>query len=100
MILRARLALLAITGTLAGCGATSGARGPNGKSLFAQDCSACHSLSGRESPRRQGGDLLGARLSPGVMLQFAREMPVRRPLSRAELKAVTDYVISLQRRGR
>jgi len=99
MIHRTGLALLAISGILAGCGAASTARGPTGRALFAQDCSACHSLSGRESPRRQGGDLLGARLSPGVMLEFVREMPVRRPLSPADLAAVTDYVLSVQRHG-
>jgi mono/diheme cytochrome c family protein len=95
-----RLALLAIAGTVAGCGATGAGRQPAGKALFAQDCSACHSLSGRESPRRQGGDLLGARLSPEVMLQFAREMPVRRPLSSVELRAVAGYVVWVERRAR
>jgi mono/diheme cytochrome c family protein len=97
---RTGLALLAIAGTVTGCGAAGAARPPDGKTLFVQACGACHSLSGRESPDRQGGDLLGARLSPGVMLQFAREMPVRRSLSPVELRTVADYVVSVQRQGR
>ncbi len=99
MLPRTGLALLAVSGTLSGCGAAGTAPRPSGKALFAANCSVCHSLSGRQSPRRQGGDLLGAHFSPQVMLQFAREMPVRRPLTRAELRAVSDYVLSVQRRG-
>jgi mono/diheme cytochrome c family protein len=60
--------------------------------LFAQDCSACHSLIGDESLRRQGGDLLGYRFSRRDLLEFAREMPVRHPLSAVQLAAVVDYV--------
>lgn len=97
---RTGLALLAISGALAGCGAAGTTHGPDGKMLFAKNCSACHSLSGRDSPRRQGGDLLGARLSPAILLQFTREMPVRRPLSSGELQAVVDYVLAVRRRGR
>ena len=91
---------LAIAGAIAGCGASGAAPPPTGRALFAEDCSACHSLSGVESPRRQGGDLLGVHLSSTITLQFTREMPVRRRLNEAELKAVSDYVIAVQRRGR
>ena len=38
----------------------------------------CHSLTGRQSPRRQGGDLLALRMTRVEMLEFVREMPVRR----------------------
>jgi mono/diheme cytochrome c family protein len=97
---RAGLTLLAIAATLlAGCGASGTARRPAGQALFAQACGACHSLSGRESPQRQGGDLLGTRLSPRIMLEFAREMPVRRSLSAAELRTVADYIVSVERRA-
>ncbi len=97
---RTALALLAGAWGLTGCGGTSGpASHSAGQVLFAHDCSACHSLSGHQSPQRQGGDLLGLRLSRAVMLQFAREMPVRRPLSAAELRLVSDYVISVERGG-
>jgi hypothetical protein len=34
------------------------------------------------------------------MLQFAREMPVRRRLSQAELRRVADYVVSVERANR
>ncbi len=97
---RSALALLAISAILAGCGATGAERRADGKALFAEDCSVCHSVSGVQSPRRQGGDLLREHLSPTVMLQFAREMPVRRRLTEGELKAVADYVVAVERRGR
>ena len=97
---RSGLALLAISGALAGCGATGVASRPAGKALFAQDCSACHSLSGRASPRQQGGDLLGFHASRAVMTQFAGEMPVRVRLSPSQLQAVADYVLAVERRGR
>jgi hypothetical protein len=60
--------------------------------LFAEDCSACHSLIGNESLHRQGGDLLGYRFSRRDLLEFAREMPVRHPLSPARLAAIVGYV--------
>ena len=63
-------------------------------------CSVCHSLSGRESPRRQGGDLLDFHANRTVMLQFAGEMPVRHRLGPVQLRTVADYVIAVERRGR
>jgi len=65
--------------------------------LFAADCSACHSLIGNESLRRQGGDLLGYRFSHRDLLEFAREMPARRPLSPAQLARIVDYVSGRER---
>ena len=97
---RTGLALLAISGALAGCGATGVATRPAGRALFAEDCSVCHSLSGRVSPRQQGGDLLGFHASRAVMIQFSGEMPVRDRLSQAQLRAVADYVVAVERRGR
>jgi mono/diheme cytochrome c family protein len=79
-----------------GCGA-SGPRRASGKTLFAEDCSECHSLLGNESLRRQGGDLLGYRFSRPDLLEFAREMPVRRPLSPAQLATIVDYVSGKER---
>jgi mono/diheme cytochrome c family protein len=84
---------------IAGCGGSSAAP-PDGKALFSENCSACHSLTGVDSPKRQGGDLRAARFSRAVMLQFAREMPVRRPLSAAELRRVADYVVAVERANR
>jgi mono/diheme cytochrome c family protein len=60
--------------------------------LFAEDCSACHSLIGNESLHRQGGDLLGYRFSRRDLLEFTREMPVRHPLNPAQLAAIVGYV--------
>jgi hypothetical protein len=33
------------------------------------------------------------------MLEFAREMPVRRPLDARQLAAVVDYVVAAEARG-
>jgi mono/diheme cytochrome c family protein len=68
--------------------------------LFTQDCGGCHSLSGRQSPRRQGGDLLRLDVGRGPMLQFVREMPVRHPLSPVQLRDVVAYVLAVERGGR
>ncbi len=91
---------MAVASALAGCGSSGPPHRGAGETVFAQNCSTCHSLTGRQSSQRQGGDLLGARLSTTVLLQFAREMPVRRPLSPIELRSVIDYIASVQRRTR
>ncbi|MGH8920559.1 MAG: c-type cytochrome [Actinomycetes bacterium] len=89
---------LALGVAAAGCGSVTPAR-QSGRSLFAQACGFCHSLTGYDSPSKQGGDLLGLRLRRPVALQFAREMPVRHPLSHAQLAAIVDYIALVQRRG-
>jgi mono/diheme cytochrome c family protein len=89
---------LALGMVAAGCG-TATRPGPPGRSLFTQACGFCHSLTGHESPSKQGGDLLGLHLRRPVALQFAREMPVRHPLSHAQLAAIVDYIALVQRRG-
>lgn len=66
--------------------------------MFASECAACHSAIGNESLHRVGGDLLGYRISRQELVQDTREMPVRRPLTHAQLTAVVDYVFSLQQR--
>lgn len=68
--------------------------------VFARNCSACHSLIGNESRHRQGGDLVGYRLSRQQLLEFTREMPTRRPLTSAQLQLVVEYVLDFQQRGR
>ena len=93
------LTALAVAGALSGCGSSGGVHRPEGQTLFSQDCGACHSLTGRESPRRQGGDLLGLRVSRGAMLEFVREMPVPRPLSSAQERVVADYVLAVEAQG-
>jgi mono/diheme cytochrome c family protein len=88
------LALVVVVASvvLAGCGSASRLRPASGKALFAEDCSACHSLIGNESLRRQGGDLLGYRFNRQDLLEFARAMPVRRALRPEQLEAIVDYV--------
>jgi hypothetical protein len=72
----------------------------SGATVFAQECSYCHSLIGNESLHRQGGDLLGYTLTREELLEQTRQMPVRRRLTPAELNAVVDYVQGMQQRGR
>jgi mono/diheme cytochrome c family protein len=95
-----RLATLALATALAGCGSGGGAPQAAGQSLFTKDCGFCHSLTGRQSPRHQGGDLLNFHISRTAMLEFAREMPVLHPLSPSELSAVADYVLAVESRRR
>ena len=91
-------ALVAATGlATAACGSSGTSARPDGQKLFAQACGGCHTLSGHDSPRHQGGDLLRPRLDRPVMLQFAAEMPVRHPLNDRQLAAVTDYLLAVQR---
>jgi mono/diheme cytochrome c family protein len=92
-------AVLALAGALAGCGGTSATGSPDGAKVFAKSCAGCHSLIGNESRHRQGGDLLAYRMSRQELVEFTREMPVRRPLSAAGLTAVVDYVAAIQRRS-
>lgn len=68
--------------------------------LFARDCGACHSLIGNESGHREGGDLVGYRLSRGELLEFTREMPTRRPLTSSQRIMVVDYVLEIEQHGR
>lgn len=93
----------ALLGTLglcaAGCGAGRPAP-PAGQALFAQACSSCHTLAVGYDPRRQGGSLLAFHASRAQLLQLAGEMPVRRRLSPAQLRAVVSYVAATEARAR
>jgi mono/diheme cytochrome c family protein len=82
---------------LAGCASSSPPRPPSGEVVFAQACQVCHSLVGNEDEHKQGGDLLGYRMSRQSLTQFSGEMPVRRPLTPVELRAVVDYVLRAER---
>ncbi|MBV9196903.1 MAG: cytochrome c [Solirubrobacterales bacterium] len=84
-------------GAIAACGSGAPARPVSGAEVFAQQCSACHSLIGNESLHRPGGDLVGYRMTRTELIEFTREMPVKRSLSRAELAAVVAYVQAAQR---
>ena len=109
--------LAAVAATLAACGGgqgsrstgsastttssrASGAAAASGQVVFAEHCSVCHSLTGRDDPRLQGGDLLGFHASRTQVVQFVREMPVvHGPLTSSELQAVVDYVMAAERRS-
>ena len=80
--------MLAAAGVLvlAGCG------GPSGRQVFEANCARCHA-----GPRPAGGDLRGFRLTAAEVESFARIMPVRRPLSDAELRAVARWVAAQER---
>ena len=70
----------------------------SGASLFAANCSSCHTLTGPSGRVTQGGDLAGSRMSEALIISFTRIMPVRRPLNAAEVRAVARYVLAAQRR--
>ncbi len=95
------LAACTAAAALAACGGSNGPRrGQSGAELFVRSCSACHSLVGNESLRRQGGDLLGFRFTRVELTQYTREMPARYPLTASEIAAIVAYVMAReQRRG-
>src|SRR5947209_19355740 len=74
--------------TPSGTGAGASARPVSGATVFAHECSYCHSLIGNESLHREGGDLLGYTLTRQQLLLQTRQMPVRHQLSAAQLNAV------------
>lgn len=78
---------------LAGCGGGSHSRLSGqlrqGRTVFEESCTGCHTLTGRDS-KAAGGDLAIARLPPADLLSFIRVMPVH--LSHAEMDAVAAYV--------
>jgi mono/diheme cytochrome c family protein len=93
------LAAVTLAAGLGACGSNGSPRSA-GQALFAQDCSVCHTLSGQQSPSRQGGDLLALHVGREAMLQFVREMPVRHRLRRVQLRIVADYVLTAELRAR
>jgi mono/diheme cytochrome c family protein len=97
-----RLLAAGITAAIAvvGCGGSVAQRAESGRAVFSRECGACHSVSGRQSPRQQGGDLRDLRVPRAILLQFAAEMPVPHPLTRVDRNAVVDYILSVQRQDR
>jgi mono/diheme cytochrome c family protein len=84
----------------AACGAAHRSPEAGGRVLFGQACGTCHTISGVNTPSHQGGDLLAVHLSRPVLVQFAREMPLRRRLGHGELLAIVDYILAVQHDGR
>jgi mono/diheme cytochrome c family protein len=101
MALRAGTGLGAVLvcAVLAGCGAGQPAHAPSGRAVFDRECSGCHSLSGHNNPRLQGGDLLNFHSTRRQLVQLAGQMPVRHPLTAPELQAVVSFVMDVERRG-
>ncbi len=93
---------IAIAGTavllaagISGCGGTA----VSGRTVFANHCEVCHSISGSSSPEQQGGDLRGPRLPRNDLVQYAAEMPaVNGRLTAVEIRAVASYLQSVERR--
>lgn len=72
----------------------------SGRQVFIQACAACHSLTGHNTARQQGGDLLHFHATRRQTLQLTAEMPVlHHRLTQAQLAAVVDYIMAVERRG-
>src|SRR3982751_5806433 len=90
---------------LAGCGGSDRRSPPpslgEGARVFATSCTGCHSLDpvrgGRALP---GGPLSGYRMTTAQLDSFVRTMPVPRPLSERERRAVVAFVAHAQRAHR
>lgn len=93
------LAGVLVTVALSGCGGATRRAVPSGKVLFLSECARCHSLVGREKGA-PGGDLAIPTLSVKDIASFARVMPTRTRLSRAEARAVATYVHDVARKTR
>ncbi len=99
--------LVAACAAISACGAggahpagrSSAAAAASGRVLFSQACGACHTLTGHNDPRHQGGDLRDFHASRAQFLQLAAEMPVRRPLSAAQLQTIVRFVRSVETGG-
>jgi mono/diheme cytochrome c family protein len=92
-----------LAGLVAGCGADHATKSPTvlvrGGTIFASQCSSCHTLAGRESGAI-GGDLVLAHLKEKDVASFARVMPTARPLSQNAAAAVASYVAARAVRAR
>jgi mono/diheme cytochrome c family protein len=97
-VLVASCAVAASCAALSACGGAGhgDAAASSGRALFTQACGACHTLTGHNDPRHQGGDLRGFHASRTQLDQLASEMPVRRPLSREQLQAVVGFVMGAE----
>jgi mono/diheme cytochrome c family protein len=89
------LAAMLVAFAAAGCGRSAGASHvaalQRGSAIFADSCSGCHTLAGRESGA-SGGDLVKAHLSVAALVSFTEVMPARRPLSQTEVMEVAEFV--------
>jgi mono/diheme cytochrome c family protein len=90
--------VLVVSGAaVSACGGGDGhAAASSGRALFDQACGACHTLTGHNDPRHQGGDLRDFHAGRAQLEQLAAEMPVRRPLSRGQLATVVRFVMAVE----
>ncbi len=88
--------LVASCAAVSACGGGHGRAAASGRALFDQACGACHTLTGHNDPRHQGGDLRGFHASRAQFLQLTEEMPVRRPLSPGQLQALVRFVMAVE----
>jgi mono/diheme cytochrome c family protein len=96
---RVWLACLLLCAVLsAACDESQKAPAVSGATVFGHSCGNCHSLIGNESRRKQGGDLLGYKLTRAQLTSFTQVMPVH--LSPAQLHAVVSFVLRAQARPR
>src|SRR2546425_7471714 len=96
-------ATILVVASLAGCGGTGKPAPPSlteGAQVFASSCSGCHTLGGGGRHPPPGGPLAGYRMTTAQLESFVRTMPVRRPLSGRELRAVVEFVAQAQRAHR
>ena len=103
---RTAAATALVAASIVGCG-DGGGKAPapsvaEGSRVFASSCTGCHTLypqrGGHVPP---GGPLAGYTMTTTQLESFVRNMPVPRPLSDRELKAVVAFVAQAQRtRGR
>jgi len=68
--------------------------------VFASSCSGCHTLQPRSGPVTGGGPLAGYRFSTAQIESFVRTMPVPRPLTDRERRAVSAFVAHAERARR
>ena len=79
---------------LCSCGASTASPG---KKIFDRACAHCHTLTGHDT-KADGGDLAIGSLTAEQVASFTRVMPVRQPLTSAEIGLVARYVAQSERR--
>lgn len=90
----------ALAFVLAACGTRERPSRPSalsGPAVFARDCSACHTLGAETGGQEPvGGSLRGYGLSAAQVERLTRVMPVAHPLSAADLRAVSAYIVAVE----
>jgi mono/diheme cytochrome c family protein len=97
-------AAVLVAASIAGCGGGGGQQPApsqaDGARVFASSCTGCHTLYPTRGQALPGGPLAGYRMTTSQLESFVRNMPVKRPLSDRELKAVVAFVAQAQRTRR